>query len=60
MVGLLGCGIYGLDLMKDSKGNFLFCEINQNPEFAHSWKVHKVDVAKKIADYAIASMEKRS
>lgn len=50
-VSIIGEGIYGLDLMDDEKGNTYFCEINQNPEFSNSWKIHKVDVARKIADY---------
>lgn len=52
----LGKGIYGLDLMKDEIGNIYFCEINQNPEFAHSWKIHKVDIAKRISDYIIKEL----
>ncbi|OAB43101.1 RimK family alpha-L-glutamate ligase [Paenibacillus antarcticus] len=52
LIDVLGEGIYGLDLFYDFKNNcYLVCEINQNPEFAKSWKVHGVDVADHIAQY---------
>lgn len=52
LIDVLGEGIYGLDLFYDFKNNrYLVCEINQNPEFSKSWKVHGVDVADHIAQY---------
>ncbi|NEW06692.1 RimK family alpha-L-glutamate ligase [Paenibacillus sp. SYP-B3998] len=49
---ILGGGIYGLDLFYDYKNKrYVVCEINQNPEFAQSWKIHGVDVAYHIAQY---------
>ncbi|HEY2494292.1 MAG TPA: RimK family alpha-L-glutamate ligase [Paenibacillus sp.] len=52
LIDVLGEGIYGLDLFYDFKNNcYLVCEINQNPEFSKSWKVHGVDVAYHIAQY---------
>jgi len=52
LVEVLGEGIYGVDLFYDYKKNtYLVCEVNQNPEFSKSWKVHGVDVAYHIANY---------
>ncbi|MGF7045863.1 [lysine-biosynthesis-protein LysW]--L-2-aminoadipate ligase [Paenibacillus sp. DS2015] len=52
LIDVLGEGIYGLDLFYDFKHNrYLVCEINQNPEFSKSWKIHGVDVAYHIAQY---------
>ncbi|RIX59583.1 RimK family alpha-L-glutamate ligase [Paenibacillus nanensis] len=52
LVGVLGEGIYGADLFFDyGQLRYVVCEVNQNPEFAKSWKVHGVDVAYHIAEY---------
>ncbi|WP_127530310.1 RimK family alpha-L-glutamate ligase [Paenibacillus kobensis] len=52
LVGVLGEGIYGADLFFDYQQlRYVVCEVNQNPEFAKSWKVHGVDVAYHIAEY---------
>lgn len=49
---ILGKGCYGLDLLYDlNRNQYVVCEINQNPEFAKSWLVHKVDIALKISEY---------
>ncbi|MMZ58817.1 hypothetical protein D1872_208100 [compost metagenome] len=49
---MLGEGIYGADLFFDYKQlRYVVCEVNQNPEFARSWKIHGVDVAYHIAQY---------
>ncbi|OBZ17149.1 RimK family alpha-L-glutamate ligase [Bacillus sp. FJAT-26390] len=49
---VLGEGVYGADLFYDYKEQrYLVCEVNQNPEFAKSWKIHGVDVAYHIAKY---------
>jgi len=51
---VLGQGIYGLDFLYDhTSGKYMICEVNHNPEFALSWKIHGVDVAEYIADEAI-------
>ncbi|MGY5957941.1 RimK family alpha-L-glutamate ligase [Kosakonia sp. BK9b] len=58
VINVLGAGVYGLDLMLNTRtGQYVVCEVNQNPEFAKSWKVHKVDVAALIARYTINSVE---
>ncbi|KOP67313.1 30S ribosomal protein S6 modification protein RimK [Bacillus sp. FJAT-18019] len=52
LVEVLGEGIYGVDLFFDYKQlRYVVCEVNQNPEFAKSWKIHGVDVAYHIAQY---------
>lgn len=52
LVEVLGEGIYGADLFFDYKQlRYVVCEVNQNPEFAKSWKIHGVDVAYHIAQY---------
>lgn len=52
LVKALGEGIYGVDLFFDYKQlRYVVCEVNQNPEFAKSWKIHGVDVAYHIAQY---------
>ncbi len=52
IIAVLGEGIYGIDLFYDNTRKcYLVCEVNQNPEFAHSWKIHGVDVAYYIAKY---------
>lgn len=52
LVDVLGEGIYGADLFFDYQQlRYVVCEVNQNPEFAKSWKVHGVDVAYHIAKY---------
>ncbi|AEI43464.1 ATP-grasp domain-containing protein [Paenibacillus mucilaginosus] len=52
LTDVLGEGIYGVDLFYDYKEHrYLVCEVNQNPEFAKSWKIHGVDVASHIAAY---------
>ncbi|MFC4777982.1 RimK family alpha-L-glutamate ligase [Paenibacillus sp. GCM10023252] len=52
LVEVLGEGIYGIDLFFDYKQlRYVVCEVNQNPEFAKSWKIHGVDVAHHIAQY---------
>ncbi|MGV7118668.1 ATP-grasp domain-containing protein [Paenibacillus kyungheensis] len=51
LIDAIGEGIYGLDLFYDHTRNiYMVCEVNQNPEFAKSWLIHKVDVAKAIAE----------
>ncbi|CCC77981.1 ATP-grasp domain-containing protein [Lactiplantibacillus plantarum] len=57
IIKVVGPGIYGLDLMKNRQNEWIFCEINQNPEFAHSWKIHHVDVAEKIAQYVSSKVK---
>lgn len=52
VLDMLGEGIYGLDLFYDHKRKcYLVCEVNQNPEFDSSSKVHGIDVAYYIAEY---------
>lgn len=52
VVDVLGEGIYGLDLLYDYRSQrYLVCEVNQNPEFSNSWKIHGVDVAYHISKY---------
>lgn len=52
IIDLLGPGIYGLDLFEEeSTGKIMVCEVNQNPEFDRSSKIHGVDVARKIAEF---------
>lgn len=49
---ILGNGIYGIDLFYDFQhSTYKICEVNHNPEFAQSWKIHGIDVAKYIASY---------
>lgn len=51
----IGSGIYGLDLFYDhTRRMYMVCEVNQNPEFAKSWLIHKVDVAQRIAEYSVS------
>lgn len=58
VIHVLGEGIYGLDLMLNTRtGQYVVCEVNQNPEFANSWKVHQVDIAALIARYTVNSIE---
>lgn len=58
VINILGAGIYGLDLMLNTRtGQYVVCEVNQNPEFANSWKVHQVDIAALIARYTVNSIE---
>lgn len=58
VIQILGEGIYGLDLMLNTRtGQYVVCEVNQNPEFANSWKVHQVDIAALIARYTVNSIE---
>lgn len=58
VIQVLGEGVYGLDLMFNTRtGQYVVCEVNQNPEFAKSWKIHQVDVAALIARYTINSIE---
>ncbi|AUG99977.1 RimK family alpha-L-glutamate ligase [Prodigiosinella confusarubida] len=58
IVNVIGEGIYGLDLMLNTKtGQYVICEVNQNPEFANSWKVHQVDIADFISNYTIKFIE---
>lgn len=52
VIEVLGEGIYGIDLFYDNTREcYLVCEVNQNPEFANSWKIHGIDVAYYIAKY---------
>jgi len=52
LIEVLGEGVYGADLFFDySNLRYVVCEVNQNPEFAKSWKVHGVDIAYHIAQY---------
>lgn len=52
ILDIIGKGCYGLDLLYDfNRNQYVVCEINQNPEFAKSWLVHKVDIALKISEY---------
>ncbi|EFM09414.1 alpha-L-glutamate ligase, RimK family [Paenibacillus curdlanolyticus YK9] len=61
LVGVLGEGIYGVDLFFDYKQlRYVVCEVNQNPEFAKSWKVHGVDVAYHIAEYVKEKIGQKS
>ncbi|MFD0587432.1 RimK family alpha-L-glutamate ligase [Paenibacillus sp. GCM10027627] len=61
LVDVLGEGIYGADLFFDYKQlKYVVCEVNQNPEFAKSWKVHGVDVASHIAHYVKDVLATRS
>jgi RimK family alpha-L-glutamate ligase len=49
---ILGKGIYGVDLFYDYENSlYRVCEVNHNPEFSQSWKIHGVDVAKYIASF---------
>ncbi|MFC4101379.1 RimK family alpha-L-glutamate ligase [Paenibacillus xanthanilyticus] len=61
LTDVLGEGIYGVDLFYDYKNRrYLVCEVNQNPEFAKSWKIHGVDVAHRIAAYVKRQVVSRS
>lgn len=52
LIEILGEGIYGVDLFYDYRNQcYLVCEVNQNPEFSKSWRIHGVDVADYIAKY---------
>jgi [lysine-biosynthesis-protein LysW]--L-2-aminoadipate ligase len=52
ITGSLGEGIYGVDILYDSnKQKYLLCEVNHNPEFSFSQRVHGVNVAARIAEY---------
>ncbi|MFC4076050.1 RimK family alpha-L-glutamate ligase [Salinithrix halophila] len=52
VIDVLGEGIFGLDLFYDYQSQrYLVCEVNQNPEFSKSFKIHGVDVAYHIATY---------
>lgn len=52
LIDVMGPGIYGLDLLFDySREDYVVCEINQNPEFAQSSKVHNIDIPLHIANY---------
>ena len=58
VVAVLGSGIYGLDILQDySTKRYFVCEVNHNPEFSESSKVHGVDVAGSIADEVIRQLE---
>ncbi|MGG4141898.1 RimK family alpha-L-glutamate ligase [Paenibacillus algorifonticola] len=58
---VLGEGIYGLDLFYDYQNKrYLVCEVNQNPEFSKSWKIHGVDVAAHIALYLQGKLASRT
>lgn len=61
IIEVLGEGIYGADLFFDYKQQrYVVCEVNQNPEFAKSWKIHGVDVAYLIAQYVKAAIERKN
>ncbi|MNK90541.1 Alpha-aminoadipate--LysW ligase LysX [compost metagenome] len=61
LVSVLGEGIYGADLFFDYQQlRYVVCEVNQNPEFAKSWKVHGVDVAYHIAKYVKEKIDRTS
>jgi [lysine-biosynthesis-protein LysW]--L-2-aminoadipate ligase len=52
VVGLLGPGFYGIDLIEDGRtGELKVLEVNANPEFAKSSITHGVDVAGALAAY---------
>ncbi|MBD3922257.1 RimK family alpha-L-glutamate ligase [Paenibacillus sp. PR3] len=60
LVEVLGEGIYGADLFFDyTQLRYVVCEVNQNPEFAKSWKIHGVNVAKHIALYVKDTIEQK-
>ena len=52
---LLGSGIYGIDFIEDKQGNYFVLEVNHAPEFSKSSGTKIGEVAKKIAQFAIAS-----
>jgi [lysine-biosynthesis-protein LysW]--L-2-aminoadipate ligase len=52
VVGLLGPGFYGVDMLEDVRTNELkLLEVNANPEFAKSSATHGVDIAAHLATY---------
>ncbi|MBH5317599.1 RimK family alpha-L-glutamate ligase [Paenibacillus sp. GSMTC-2017] len=61
LVDVLGEGIYGADLFFDYKQlRYVVCEVNQNPEFAKSWKIHGIDVAEHIAVYVKDTLDQKN
>ncbi|MFC4334123.1 RimK family alpha-L-glutamate ligase [Salininema proteolyticum] len=52
VVEVVGEGFYGIDLVEDrAEGVLKVLEVNANPEFAKSSKIHGVDVAGLLAEY---------
>ncbi|MGP4042615.1 RimK family alpha-L-glutamate ligase [Gracilibacillus sp. D59] len=52
VIDAMDSGVYGLDLLYDfTQEKYLVCEINQNPEFAQSFKEHKVNIPFLLASY---------
>jgi len=52
---LLGSGIYGIDFIEGKEGGFYVLEVNHAPEFSKSAGADIGRVARKIAQFAIAS-----
>ena len=52
IVAILGDGFYGIDLFEEtSTGRLLVCEVNHNPEFDKSSRVHGVAVSRLVAAF---------
>ena len=45
----------GIDVLTDKEGNRYICEVNSNAFFAEAERVCGVNIAKKYAEYLIAS-----
>lgn len=53
VVACFGPGFYGVDLVESAEtGELYVLEVNTNPDFANSSKVHGVDIAGEVARYA--------
>ncbi len=58
LVNVVGPGFYGIDLFEDQEsGNIMVCEINHNPEFSRSMKIHGVKIPELLARYIKSSLE---
>lgn len=60
-VAVLGHGFYGVDLFEEtSTGRLIVCEVNQNPEFDKSSRVHGVDVPRLMAAFLVRTLKTAS
>ncbi len=56
--GMLGDGIYGIDIIEDGKGGFCVLEVNHAPEFSKSSGKKIGEVAGKIVQFAVSQAKK--
>ncbi len=56
--GIMGSGIYGIDLIEGKDGGFYVLEVNHAPEFSKSAGAGIGKVAEKIVQFAVSCMKK--